>query len=123
VTLVIKKKTFLNGRSKDEFITQLTNFFNQHVEKAYIFGSFYTELFNTDSDLDILLIAQTQLKFHDRYQLFPELLQFLQSENVLYDLLIYTPEEFKKLQDEGLQSKVGFWKNFNRESKLIFCKI
>jgi len=119
VTIVRKKESFLKNRSKEEFIKELKSYCNSYALEVYIFGSFYTDEFNTDSDLDILIVADTHLKFHERYQLFPELNQFLHEEKVEFDLIIYTPVEFKKLTDEGKASKVGFWSSFVRTSKKI----
>lgn len=119
MTIVRKKESFLKNRSKEEFIKELKSYFNSYALEVYIFGSFYTDDFNTDSDLDILIVTDTDLKFHERYQLFPELNQFLLGEKIEFDLIIYTPAEFKKLTDEGKESKVGFWSNFVRTSKKI----
>jgi predicted nucleotidyltransferase len=120
VTTIVKKKiSFLKNRTKEEFVNELKKEFNSHVQEAYIFGSFNTAEFNTDSDLDLLIVAKTDLKFHERHQLFPELYKFLNEQNIEFDLIIYTPEEFKKLSDEGKGSKVGFWSNFIKTSKQV----
>jgi predicted nucleotidyltransferase len=120
VTTIVKKKiSFLKNRTKDEFIAELQKEFNTHVLDAYIFGSFNTIEFNADSDLDLLIVTKTDLKFHERHQLFPELYKFLNEQKVEFDLIIYTPEEFKKLSDEGKASSVGFWSNFIKSSKKI----
>lgn len=118
-TTVKKKISFLKNRTKEEFLTELKKEFNTNVHEAYIFGSFNTEEFNTDSDLDLLIVAKTDLKFHERHQLFPELYKFLNEQNVEFDLIIYTPKEFQKLSDEGKNSTVGFWSNFIKTSRKI----
>ena len=119
MTTVRKKESFLRNRSKEEFIKELKSSFNSYALEVYIFGSFFTDEFNTDSDLDILIVTDTDVKFHERYQLFPELNQFLHKEKIEFDLIIYTPVEFKKLTDEGKNSKAGFWSNFVRTSRKI----
>lgn len=119
MTTARKKESFLKNRSKEEFIAELKNHFNSHALEVYIFGSFFSEEFNADSDLDILVVTNTNLKFHERYQIFPEISQFLNQEKAEFDLIIYTPLEFQKLIEEGKNSKVGFWVNFVNMSKRI----
>jgi predicted nucleotidyltransferase len=119
VTTARKKESFLKKRSKEEFVEELRKHFNSHVLEAYIFGSFNTDEFNADSDLDLLIVANTDIKFHERYILFPELDNFFQKEKIQFDLIIYTPHEFKKLTEEGKNSTVGFWTSFVRTSKKI----
>ena len=119
MTIVRKKISFLRERTKEEFIEELKKHFNSHVHEAYIFGSFWTSDFNTDSDLDILIVTNSDLEFHDRYKLFPELYEFFKNDNVDFDLIIYTKAEFKKLIDEEKTSTVGFWSSFIKTSKKI----
>ena len=119
-TRVTKKTSFLKSQAPDQFIEELVRHLNSKVLEAYIFGSFNTHDFNTDSDLDLLIITNTELNFTERYKLFPELLNFFSSHNVPNDLLIYTPSEFEKLAEEGRNSKVGFWSNFIKTSKRIY---
>ncbi|MDH4466687.1 MAG: nucleotidyltransferase domain-containing protein [Bacteriovoracaceae bacterium] len=84
------------------------------VESAYIFGSFNTPEFNADSDLDLILVCNTDRLFVERPLDFPEIL----SLNFEVDLLVYTPEEFEKISKE--ENKVGFWKSaFSQMQKII----
>lgn len=119
-TKVTKKTSFLKTKSPDQFIKELTNHFNANALEAYTFGSFNTPTFNTDSDLDLLIVTNTKLNFNERYKLFPELLSFFSSENIPHDLIIYTVDEFKKLTEEGKNSKVGFWSNFIKTHRRIY---
>ena len=119
-TTVRKKTSFLKGRSKEAFAAELKLHLNAHATEAYIFGSFFSEDFDADSDLDLAIVANCALPFHQRIQIFPELTQFLDQNNVPVDVLIYTPAEFEELQLEGRESKVGFWKNFISSSKKIY---
>jgi predicted nucleotidyltransferase len=119
ITTVRKKTSFLRERTKAEFIAELKTHLNSHVLEAYVFGSFWTNEFNADSDLDILIVANTHLEFHERYKLFPELSEFFKQDKVDFDLIIYTPEEFQKLTNEGKNSSVGFWSSFSKTSKKI----
>lgn len=119
MTTVRKKVSFLKERTKEEFIAELKTHFNSHVREAYIFGSFWTNEFNADSDLDILIVANTSLEFHERYNLFSELYNFFEKDQVDFDLIVYTPEEFQKLMNEGKSSLVGFWSSFAKTCKKI----
>ena len=114
-TKVVKKESFLQGKSKEDFISELVSLLRGKVLAAYIFGSFVTDKFNADSDLDLLLVVQTATPFIERPLNFPEILDMDVNMNV--DLLIYTPEEFAQLVSE---QKVGFWKSaFEQMVKII----
>lgn len=99
--------------TKEQFIEKLQNILCTEVEAAYVFGSFVSREFSTDSDLDILLIKDTKTEFIKRPLDFPKLYDL----NVPIDILVYTPEEFEKIKAE---KKVGFWKStFDQMIKII----
>ena len=51
------------------------------------------------SDLDLMLIMETDKRFLDRYDgIYREITDVIEHRSV--DLLIYTPGEFRKMQDE-----------------------
>lgn len=71
------------------------------VDQAYLFGSFGTETFRAGSDIDLILVCETDLPFVERarpfldfYGLFPRM-----------DILVYTAEEL----EAQLRETVGFW--------------
>jgi len=73
------------------------------VQRAYVFGSYATGDFRPGSDIDLILVAETNLPFverpglfNDLYELFPQL-----------DILVYRPEEF----EAQLEKPAGFWKS------------
>lgn len=72
------------------------------VQEAYVFGSFLTKEFNDQSDLDLILVLETNTPFIDRAKDFLDLLEL---PNPI-DLLVYTPEEFQKLISDPT---LGFW--------------
>jgi len=113
-TKVTKKNSILLSRSKEDTILELVQILktNPLVHNAYIFGSFYSREFNADSDLDLLVIMNTSKNFIDRPLDFPEILNL----DYQVDLLVYTEEEFKNLQNE---KKVGFWKSAFETMKQI----
>ena len=113
-TRVRKKESFLKGKTKELFISELKQILNGKVVSAYLFGSFVTNQFNADSDLDLILIAHSNKPFIERPLEFPELLNL----DLEVDLLVYTPEEFEKIRKED--NKVGFWKTvFSQMMKII----
>ncbi|MCI0553412.1 MAG: nucleotidyltransferase domain-containing protein [Anaerolineae bacterium] len=62
------------------------------IEKAILFGSLARNEASRHSDIDLILIQNTDLRFLDRYEgVLREFSQALPEWDV--DLLIYTPEE------------------------------
>lgn len=71
------------------------------VSKAYLFGSFESDAFHSGSDIDLILVAETNApfierasQFNDLYNLYPQL-----------DILVYTSTELESL----LKENIGFW--------------
>jgi predicted nucleotidyltransferase len=71
------------------------------VEAAYFFGSYGTPDFGPGSDIDLILIVETDLPFVERPRLFNDLYTLYSR----LDLLVYRAKEFESLQRES----VGFW--------------
>ena len=67
------------------------------VEKVILFGSLARGEVGTWSDLDLLVVMPSEESFVRRAV---ELAQVLKPELGL-DLVVYTPEEFKRMQEEG----------------------
>jgi len=66
------------------------------VRDAYVFGSYDTPRFGPESDMDLILVTETDLpfverarKFNDLYEVFP-----------LLDILVYRPTELEGLLKE-----------------------
>jgi len=114
LTIVTKKFSFLKGESKENFSEHLKTLLTGNVLEAYIFGSFFSDDFNADSDIDLLIIVDTKLPFHERILYFKKKLNL----DVPMDLIAYTSEEFQKIRDES--PKVGFWKSvFESMTKIV----
>jgi predicted nucleotidyltransferase len=64
----------------------------QKVEAAYVFGSWAREEADDQSDLDLIVVADSSRPFVDRFRDFPELLR---GPSPL-DLIVYTPAEFAR---------------------------
>jgi len=102
--MVIKKESFLRGRSKEAFIKRITGLLEGTVIEAYIFGSLASDTFDCDSDIDLLLVAHSTRPFIERPLEYPQLYDL----DVPFDVLVYTPEEFEKIRKDV---PTPFWKN------------
>lgn len=104
----------LKGLSKKEYVEKVINYLrSKNVESAYIFGSFNSKDFGPGSDIDLLIVWQTDIEFHKRCLEFPLLYELTYE----LDLLIYTPDEFnKKVKEQGSS---GFWKNIINSKKIL----
>jgi len=91
----------LADRPPANFESQLCTMLANRVEAAYLFGSYGTPVFRPGSDIDLILVTQTDLPFVERPQLFNDLYQLY----ARLDLLVYLPGELDAL----LQETTGFW--------------
>ncbi|HNR89123.1 MAG TPA: nucleotidyltransferase domain-containing protein [Spirochaetota bacterium] len=98
----------LFGMTRDEYVERLTRLLAGRVDAAYFFGSFTGVSFNRFSDIDLILIRETDTPFPLRAIEFEDVLDLVPST----DILVYTRREFDKLTGPGA---VGFWKSV-RES-------
>jgi predicted nucleotidyltransferase len=98
----------LHGLSLDEFTDRLKQILAGRVNSAWLYGSVARGDAGPESDIDIFIIAETELPFHERGRLFEDLRDF----NVNIDALVYTPTEWKRLTSEPT---VGFWQSAMRE--------
>jgi uncharacterized protein len=81
------------------------NLREKKVAAAYIFGSFAQENENLWSDIDLIIVKDSSLPFIERPREFFDLLDI----GVPLDILVYSPVEFAKMQNE----QNGFWKEIN----------
>ena len=65
------------------------------VKKAFLFGSYSTGKETRKSDLDLMIIMDTNKRFFERYDQFDEIYSTFKGYAV--DMLIYTPEELEKI--------------------------
>ena len=91
----------LANRPPADFESQLCAMLANRVEAGYIFGSYGTPEFQPGSDIDLILVTQTNLPFVERPRLFNDLYQLY----ARLDLLVYRPQELAAL----LQEATGFW--------------
>ena len=95
--------------SIEELKTRLKGLLLGKVEQAWLFGSVPAGEAGPWSDLDLVLVAQSNRPFVERPLDFPELFEM----GMPVDLLVYTAEEFAELE----KSSGGFWSGF-RKSRL-----
>ena len=67
-----------------------------HPEKVILFGTLATGRINEWSDIDLVVVEQTELSLFQRLRRIRKLLQ----PRVGIDVMVYTPEEFNQLSAE-----------------------
>jgi len=112
MTSVRKKKTIFEHfelETKEQVFSKILNVQKRNsIKEAYVFGSFATDDFNCDSDIDLIFILDDNdlenIPFIERPLLFSD----LTNKNVKIDLLVYSTSEFHKIKNE---EKSCFWKS------------
>jgi predicted nucleotidyltransferase len=110
--LVTISRDPLFGFTREQYIEKLKTLLSGRVDEAYFFGSFTTENFNKFSDIDIILVKETDQPFHIRAFDFADLLDLVPAT----DILVYTRAELDNLLSDGA---AGFWKSV-KESLVKF---
>ena len=82
-------------------------------ERVYLFGSAAREEADELSDLDLVVIKRTSLPFFERLR---EVAKLLPAGSGGVDVLVYTPEEFLRMQQEGN----AFAELIAEEARLIY---
>lgn len=104
-TILVKNdRDPLAGYSREEFERRLAVALSGRVREAWFFGSYVSGNFGPDSDIDLMLVAETEAPFHTRAFAFEDLLDI----GPRMDILVYTPEEFSRLTADP---SPGFWRN------------
>ena len=102
----------LYGLSADELIAFLLVGIADRADQAYLFGSFVSSDFSRHSDLDLLIVCETDIPFVERPSLFGDLRTRVPS----LDILVYTPDEFARIMADPT---AGFWRSFAQTSRRI----
>ena len=71
------------------------------VREAYVFGSYGTNRFGPESDVDLILVTDIDLPFVERMRQFTDLYEVFPR----LDILVYRPTELERL----LKETTGFW--------------
>jgi len=93
--------------------TLLLPFFESHnVLKAIVFGSYARKTNTRKSDLDLILVMDTEKRFFERYDSIHDMYDSL--KGISADVLIYTPEELKRI------SHRPFIRRALKEGKVVY---
>lgn len=95
----------------DEVRSFLVGRLRGRVLHAFLFGSFVRGDAGAWSDVDLLLVADTELPMVERSRAYGDLLEL----GIPVDILVYTPEEFQRLRSDGR----GFWAEFERDHERL----
>lgn len=66
-------------------------------EKVILFGSYAKGSYDPFSDIDLIIIKKTRKRFLDRLK---DVLMIIKP-NYAIDILVYTPQEFRKMVSQG----------------------
>jgi len=82
------------------------------AEEAWFFGSHAQGTIGPDSDIDLIVVLETELPFTRRPALFDDLYELIPA----LDLLVYTPKEFRNLTENPGS---GFWSSVAATKKRL----
>ncbi|MDD3519511.1 MAG: nucleotidyltransferase domain-containing protein [Chromatiales bacterium] len=97
--------------TRDEIEGFLVQRLRGRVQAAWLFGSVADGSAGPWSDIDVLLVQDTDTAFPERALAFTDLFDL----GVPVDVLVYTPAEFETLH----ASDSGFWKAFRQRNRQI----
>ena len=86
---------------------------NINPEKIILFGSYADGKPNEDSDIDLLIIQNTDAPINKRAL---EVRRCLRGSKIPMDILVYTVDEFK----DQLTSKYSFISNITEKGKVLY---
>ena len=81
------------------------------INTAYLFGSCVSGSTSAWSDVDIVIVMETDRPFLERPRIFAKHIDL----GIPVDILVYTPDEFNTLRN----SETGFWKSFREYHRRI----
>jgi predicted nucleotidyltransferase len=79
-------------------------FKRNRVFKAVLFGSAARDTESKKSDIDLMIVMETDKRFFDRYDAFDEISEMMRGASV--DLLIYTPQELENISHRPFIRKI-----------------
>ena len=79
-------------------------FIENKVKKAVLFGSFSKSSQTRKSDLDLMIITETDNRFFDRYEQFEKIHDIINDRAV--DMLIYTPDELSIISHRSFIKRI-----------------
>lgn len=85
----------INNQDIDKVVNLIIT--NVRPDKIVLFGSYAYGNPNEDSDLDLLIIKDTEVEKHKRGR---EIRKYLRGTKIPMDLLVYTNKEIEELRDD-----------------------
>jgi predicted nucleotidyltransferase len=101
----------INSEKIDEVVKRIVAKFNP--DKIILFGSNVTGNINNDSDLDLLIIQDSDIPVHQRGF---DIRMSLLGTKIPLDILIYTNSEFR----EEMKKNMSFINSILKNSKLLY---
>ena len=106
-----------NALTRENFITQTVEILKgQNVQEITIFGSSNDDSFSRDSDIDLLVILDTdevpesfEEKMHMKLQLRKSIRHI--NRKIAIDMLVYTKKEYEIIKEEKPSFFISIWKN------------
>jgi predicted nucleotidyltransferase len=99
--------------SREEVEDYLKTALRGRAEAAYLFGSFVRDELCPESDIDVMIVTETDLSFPVRGRIFEDLRDRLPS----LEILVYTPAEFASLTADP---SPGFWSSAAADMVRLF---
>jgi predicted nucleotidyltransferase len=87
-------------------------FERNRVKQVIVFGSAARQTATRKSDLDLMIIMETEKRFFDRYEAFDQVFYLIKDKSI--DLLIYTPEELERI------SSRPFIRTILKEGRILY---
>jgi len=81
---------------------------DKDIKFILLFGSLARGDVDTTSDTDLIVVKKTDKKFLDRLD------EFYEGANVAMDVLVYTPEEFRRIKSRK------FIKSVSEEGRILY---
>lgn len=85
------------------------------AERVILFGSYASGRMTADSDVDFLVVAESELPRHKRSR---ELYRLIRSHRFPMDIIVYTPDEVQR----GSRTPVSFVSQVLREGRTVYAR-
>lgn len=110
------KVTFYGNKEREKILKEELNRIikiikDLDIKKVLLFGSCVKGNIGKNSDIDLLIIKDTEKRFLDRID---EIIKIIDPK-VAVDVIVYTPEEFEKLLKTS-----SFVRKIAREGRIIY---
>ncbi len=106
--LVRSRRDPLFCLTREKALEHIRSSLRGRVQAAYVYGSFARDDMGPDSDIDCMVVAETEIPFPMRGRPFDDLRDRLPS----LEILVYTPAEFARLTTDP---SPGFWQSVARD--------